>query len=150
MQSINYESNEYDLINNKLLIVSGYQLISFFNSYGGLYDYIIQKVDDSYKISEDLSEEKQYNVIKILNENKTYYIDFSINHLIKLDNNFSDAEVIFTDENNIEFVLNSSKRIIKLEGKNIKVKSNKKALIYFYQEIEYDEEEEGEIFKSLE
>ena len=42
--------NEYDLVNNKLLIVSGYQLFIYFNSYGSLYDLYFQKVNDSEHI----------------------------------------------------------------------------------------------------
>ena len=137
--TIDYESNDYQLINNKLITLTGYQLISFYNSYGGLYDSVFQIVDDSdiiecsnlFNFENDI-----YNIFRILNENKIYYIDFDVDHLIKLDENFSNAEVKFIDDNNNEYILNSSKGIIELKGKNVKVKSNQTALIYFYQRIE--------------
>ena len=53
----------------------------------------------------------------ILNENKKYYLYFKVDHLIKLDNKFLDAKVIFYDGNGGEFILNKNNRIIKdLEG----------------------------------
>ena len=154
----NYDSEEYDLINNKLTILSGYELLSYLNTYDCFYDYIIQKVDDSDRIQ--YNEVVSANIFKILNKKKTYYIDFEIDHLIALDTNFSDAEVTFTDENNNEYILNPSNPIMKdLNGKGVTVTADKEALIYFYKNLteimktanitikEFDKNNTGKIMK---
>ena len=61
------------MINNDLINITGFQLFQFFNYYGSLYDLYLQKVNDSQKIRSIF----QYdNLIKLLNKNKIYYLDF--------------------------------------------------------------------------
>ena len=129
--------NEYDLVNNKLLIVSGYQLFIYFNSYGSLYDLYFQKVNDSEHIQINSKMFRYNNLVKLLDENKLYYLDFNVDHLIKLDKDFLEAEVTFTDINNTNYVLNKEKKVIRdLKGEGIIVKANKKALLYFYKKMD--------------
>ena len=129
-------SNNYKLINNKLIKISGYQLFSFDINYNSLYDIYIQKIDDSEFIQFNTESFKYNNFVKLLIANKTYYINFIIEHIIKLDKNFSEAEITFKNENGKIFYLNETKRILdNLEGDNITVKSTKNALIYFYKKI---------------
>ena len=99
---------------------------------------------------------KFQNLVKILNENKKYYLDFTVDHLIKLDNKYLDAEVTFIDSNGTEYILNNSNKVIRdLKGDNITVISNKKALIYFYKkindtkiiEIEFDKNQTNKVMK---
>ena len=148
-----YNMEKYKIINNDLLIVSGYQLFSFINSYGALYDLFIQKVNDLEFIQINSKMFPFNNLVRLLNANKTYYLNFTVNHLIKLDNTFLDAEVTFTDGNGKKYILNKEKKIIKdLKGDNIIVKTNKNALLYFYQKmdektelgmIEFDKSQKG-------
>ena len=140
LQSSTHSPNsllEYDLVNNKLLIVSGYQLFILFNKYISLYDLYFQKVNDLEHIQIN-SEMFQYNnLIKLLIENKTYYLDFYVDHLIKLDKDFLEAKVTFTDINGKEHILNKENKVIRdLKGEGIFVKTNKKALLYFYKKMD--------------
>ena len=146
-----YESNDYKVIDNELIILSGHQLFSFIINYNSLYDFYIQKVDDFEYIQINNNMFKFNNLVKLLNENKKYYLDFKVDHLIKLDNKFLDAEVIFYDGKGGEFILNKNNRIIKdLEGKNITMISNKRALLYFYKKIPNYSDKGTIIFNKLE
>ena len=153
-----YDSENFKNINNKLIIISGYKLLSCFISYNTLFEFYIQKVNDleHIKIYEKYSNLNTINA-KLLNANKVYYLDFEVNHLIKLDSKFLNSTVIFKDEKGKKFILNNSKRVIKdLKGNNIVVKSNKIALIYFYKKIanfsesnviEFDKSQKRKIMK---
>ena len=145
---------EYKVINNDLINITGFQLFQFFNYYGSLYDLYLQKVNDSQKIRSIF----QYdNLIKLLNKNKIYYLDFTVDHLIKLDKNFLNATVSFKDEKGQTYLLNKENRIIKnLKGNKITVISTENALIYFYKKIEndstifsmeFDKSQKGKIMK---
>ena len=76
-------------------------------------------------------------MVKLFSENKTYNLDFTVDHLIILDINFINAEVSFMDKSgNLLSILNKNNRIIKdINGDNIKVVSNQKELIYFYKRM---------------
>ena len=149
--------HEYNLINNDLLIISGFQLFTFFNTYDSLLEFYLQKINDSNHITINQKMFKYQNLVKILNENKTYYLDFTVDHLIKLDNKYLDAEVTFINSNGTEYVLNKTNKVIRdLKGDNITVISNKKALIYFYKkihdfstlvELNFDKSQTGKILK---
>ena len=148
---------DYEIINNKLIIISGFQLITFFNSYDSLYDLYFQKANDLEHIIINKKMFPYNNLVKLFNENKKYYLDFEVEHLIKLDKDFLDAEVTFIDSNNTTYILNKDNKIIKdLKGKGIIVKTTKKALIYFYKKmdnitelgmIEFDKSQKGKIMK---
>ena len=148
---------KYKTINNELLIVSGYQLFSFVNSLGAFYDLFFQKVNDLEYIQINSNMFPLNNLVRLLNANKTYYLNFTVDHLIKLDNKFLDAKVTFTDENGTKYILNKENKIIKdLKGNNITVKSNKNALLYFYKKmdektelgmIEFDKSQKGKNMK---
>ena len=138
---INLEHNrEYTLINNNELIkLSGFEVISFFNTYNSLFDVFIQKVEDSQNIEIDPYEYQFNNVVKLLKANKPYYIKFTVDHLIKLDDNFLGATVTFK-YNGQSYSLNNERRVtIDVKGDNIEVKSDKEALIYFYKRIENED-----------
>ena len=96
------------------------------------------------------------NLGQLLEENKLYYLNFTVDHIIKLDNNFLDSEIIFIDKSKIKYILNKENKVIRnLKGNDITVKSNKKALIYFYKrinesgiiELEFDKTQSGKIMK---
>ena len=132
-----YETDDYKLINDEIIIVSGYQLFSYYNSYGSLYDGFMQKVNDLEYININPNMSKFNNLVKLLNKDKQYYLNFKVDHYIKLDKKTIDANVIFIDNNGVEYHLNKNSRLIKnLTGENIKVKSDKNALLYFYKKIE--------------
>ena len=58
-----------------------------------------------------------------------YYLNFSVDHLIKLDNKFLVAEVTFTDENGENYILNNEARVLKnIKGNNIRLISDKNTL----------------------
>ena len=108
---ISYEDpKQYQLKNNELITVNGYQLFSFFNTYNSLYQMYLQKDDDNDIIDNELSLFK--NVVKLLIKDKTYTFVFRINHLIRLDDNFKDTEVKFIDENGKKYILNKSNKIL--------------------------------------
>ena len=130
-------SKKYELINNKLLIISGYQLFTFIMNYNSLYDIYFQKVNDCEFIQLNQALFPTNNLVKLFSENKYYYLNFTLDHLIKLDSNFLDAKVIFIDENGVNYFLNKDNKIIKdLKGNNIKLITDKKALLYFYYRIQ--------------
>ena len=151
----NFEN--YNLLNDNLLIISGYKLFTFYNTYDSLIDCYFQKVNDSAHISINENMLENGNLVKLLNKNKNYTLDFTVDHLIKLDNNFLGAEVIFIDNNGIEYILNNSTKVIRdLKGDGITVKSTEKALVYFYkkindfsqiEEINFDTSQKGKIMK---
>ena len=133
--------NEYKLINNELFIISGYKLFKYFNTYDSLYDVYIQKVNDSENIKINSKMFPYNNLVKLFLPNKKYHLDFNVEHLIKLDNKFLDAEITFFDKNGSKYILNRFKRVIKnLKGYNITLETNKNALIYFYKKMNYDYE----------
>ena len=132
-----YETDNYKLITNRLIIMSGYQIISYFNSYGSLYDIYMQKVNDLEYVQINTNMFAFNNLVKLFKKNKQYYLNFKVDHYIKLDSKFLYAEVIFTDtNNNREYKLNDKNKVIRnLSGDNIIVKSNEDALVYFYKII---------------
>ena len=102
--------NEYTLINNELMILNGFQLYTFTINYNSLFDFYIQKVEDFEDIQINSEIFEFYNLVKLLNANKSYHLNFTADHLVKLDNKFLDAEITFTDkENNIYYLNNISK-----------------------------------------
>ena len=133
-------TNEYELINNKVIMVTGYQLLSFLISYNTLFDVYFQAFDVyNIKINQYLYHFN--NIVKLLHQEKVYLLDFKVDHLIKLDDNFLDTIVNFYDEKgNIINTLDKSNRVItNLNGNNIKVRATQKdAFIYFYQKISND------------
>ena len=129
-------SKEYRALTNDLVILSGYQLFTFIMNYNSLFDLYIQKFDDYEYIQINSKLSKFNNTIKLLEANKTYYLNFTVDHLIKLDNKFLDAEIMFIDKKGQHYFLNKTNKVIKnLRGDNIKVISNQIALIYFYKRI---------------
>ena len=129
------DTNEFNIVNNELVTISGYQLFTLFNYDMSIYDFYIQKIEDSPYIQLNSKILQFNNTVKLLTENKTYYVDFKLDHLIKLDNNF-DAIVTFTDKDGNEYVLDKNNRIIRdLKGEKFTVKTDKKALLYFYKKI---------------
>ena len=126
--------DKYELINDRLFIINGSQLISSFWDYGILGDIFIQKVEDNSDIILKKNDTIG-NLVKLLNADKLYNLNFSSNFLIKLNKDFSDTVIEFykdDEDKTIIGTLNSDNRVIELNIDNIKVKSNKNALIYFY------------------
>ena len=128
---------EYELVNNRLLIVSGFQIFTFLNSYGSLFDLYFQKVKDSDHIKINQKMFQYNNLVKMLNENKTYYLDFEVDHLIKLDKDFLDSDVTFIEPNGTIYRLNKDNKILKnLKVEGIIAYSTKNALVYFYKKMD--------------
>ena len=69
--------DEYLKRNNELIILSGFQLFSFFNMYNSLFDFYIQKVNDSEII--ECNKQLYGNFFKLLNEDKKYYLNLTEN-----------------------------------------------------------------------
>ena len=135
---VNYDNSNYNKLikNSDLFIISGCQLFSIVVHFDSLYEFYLQKFDDLENIEMNSNILYFNNLVKLLNETKTYNINFNVDHLIKLDKNFEDAVVTFTDNNGKQYILNKEKRIINdLSGENIKVTSTKNALLYFYKKI---------------
>ena len=132
-----YDEQIYETVNNKLLILTGTQFFNYYINYGTFFDFLIQKVNDNNYIEINI-EINNYSksIFKLIEPNKNYYIKFELNHLIKLDNNFLDAEIIIKNKNGIKYILNKDNKIINLVGSDLTLESNKLALIYFYEKIE--------------
>jgi len=148
--------HEFNLIKENLLNISGYQIFSFYNSYNSLIDFYFQKVNDSEYININQKMFKFNNLVKLLEGGKLYYLNFTVDHIIKLDNKFLDSEITFIDKDGIKYILNKENKVIKnLSGDNITVISTQKALIYFYKrinesgiiEIEFDKNQKGKLMK---
>jgi len=108
-----YQTNSYEdykLIENELIIISGYKLFSFIIGFNSLFDVYIQKVDDKENI---LINSASNNFVKILNKDKKYYLNLDCEYLIKLDNKFLNAKVSFKDENGNQKELSKENKIIK-------------------------------------
>ena len=136
IQILSDYSNEYQIINNELVIVSGYDLFTLFNYDMAIYDFYIQKVKDSPYIQLNSKILQFNNKVKLLNNDKIYHIDFKLDHLIKLDDNFLEATVKFIDRNGTEYILNKNNRVIRdIKGESVTVETNKIALLYFYKKI---------------
>ena len=139
----------YISINNKLITITGFLFFTFQMNYNSLFDFYIQKVDDLSLVEINSNMFKFNNLVKLFNPNKKYYLNFTVDHLIKLDNNFLDAEVIFTDANGKPHILNKSNKIIKdLNGNNVSLISDKEVLIYFYKKIEKYSDSNVIVFES--
>ena len=68
---------------------------------------------------------------KYLKKDIEYTINFTVNHLIKLEYG-ENAQVSIYDGNKIIETLNKDKPTAKIKGNNLKIKSNDNALVYFY------------------
>ena len=108
---LSYETNDYKLITNHLINISGYQIFSYFNSYGSLYDIYMQKVDDLEHVQINPNMFKFDNLVKLFKKDKQYYLDFTVDHYIKLDSKFLNVKVTFTDTNkNQSYILNDNNK----------------------------------------
>ena len=126
----------YEIINNQLIKISGFQFFTFHMKFNSLFDFYIQKIDDLESVEINSKMFKFNNLVKIFNPNKIYSLNFTLDHLIKLDNNFLEAEVKFIDQSGKEYYLNKTNKILEeLMGDNIKVQTSKEALVYFYKRI---------------
>ena len=132
-----YDTEKYEIINNKLIILSGTQFFNYYLNYGSFFDLFIQKVNDVNYIDVNVGKNKyNRNIVQLLNKEKLYHIIFELNHLIKLDNNFLDSDITFINKNGTKYILNNKNKIIYLKGNNFMVLSNKISIIYFYEKIE--------------
>ena len=148
--------DEFNLIKDNLLNVSGYQIFTFYNSYNSLIDFYFQKENDSEYININSQMFKFNNLVKLLKGNKLYYLNFTVDHIIKLDNKFLDSEITFIDNNGEKYFLNKENKVLKnLTGDNITVISTHMALIYFYKrinesgiiELEFNKTQKGKLMK---
>ena len=132
-----YDKELYENVNNKLIIITGTQFFNYYINYGTFFDFFIQKVKDNNYIDINIEINKYTkSTFRILNPKKNYYIKFELNHLIKLDNDFLDAEITIKNKYGIKYILNKKNTIINLSGNGYTLESNKLALIYFYEKIE--------------
>ena len=132
-----YDTDSYELVNNKLLIISGTQIFNYFKHYGTLYDFLLQKVNDFEYINLNPKITLyNNNFVKLLNGNKKYFINFELDYLIKLDNYFLEAKIVFVNNEGKEYILDSKNKVIEnLKGNKFTVISNNNAIIYFYKKI---------------
>ena len=132
-----YDDDIYEIMNNKLFILSGTQFYNYYINDGAFYDFFIQKVNDNNCIDIKINlNNYSRNTVKLLNGNKYYNINGRLNHLIKLDNNFLDAEITFIKNNKTKYILNKNNKILDLKDNDFIVISNKIAIIYFYEKIQ--------------
>ena len=74
---------------------------------------------------------KNQNVGKYLKTGIEYNLNFTVDHLFKLEPGF-DATVTIYDEQNNKIILNPNKRTGEFKGNNVKIKSNNNAMVYLY------------------
>jgi hypothetical protein len=131
-----YDDKNYEIINNQLFNLTHLQFFNYFIIPGSLFDFYIQKLNDSDYIEINMDTNKySKNLVKLL-KGKYYHIKFELNHLIKLDNNFLNATVTFYKNTSITNILNKTNRIVYIEGNDYVIETNKTALLYFYEKIE--------------
>ena len=132
-----YDKELYENVNNKLIIITGTQFFNYYIKYGTYFNFFIHKVNDNNYIDINIKMNKySKSIFRMLNPKKNYYIKFELNHLIKLDNDFLDAEITIRNKYGIKYILNKKNKMIYLSGNGYTLESNKLALIYFYEKIE--------------
>ena len=131
-----YEDQKYKIINNQLLKLTYYQSFNFFINSGTLFEFYIQKENDTDYIEINMDTNKySRNLVKLLKD-KYYYVKFELNHLIKLDNGFLDSSVYFFKNSSIINILDKEKKTVYIKGNDYVVEPFKTALIYIYEKIE--------------
>ena len=131
-----YDEKNYKIINNQFFNLTHYHFFTFFNNPDSLFDFYIQKANDSdyREINMDTNKYSR-NLVKLL-ESKYYHIKFELNHLIKLDSNFLNSTVYFFKNKSTKYLLDKKDKTVYIKGNDIVVETDKIALIYFYEKIE--------------
>ena len=75
MNPISYYDEEiYEIVNNKLLILSGTQFFNYYINYATFFEFYIQKMKDFDYIDINKEDNKYYkNTVKLLNRKKKLY-----------------------------------------------------------------------------
>ena len=103
------------------------------NSYFDIYLDFDYDNDNKIRIS-PLSKIINNSTSKYLKQKVEYIIDFTANHLVKLDPAFN-AKVTIFSENEEPKILNSENPICEIVGKNIRIQADSDAMVYFYGKI---------------
>ena len=115
---------------NKVVNLYGNQLFMGYLDYNSYLDVYFEKENNNILDTQSLL----LNGAKYLKKDKEYTIDFSIDHLFKLEPGFN-AEVTIYDDNGKIIKLNDNNPTAEIKGYNYKIKSNNDAMIYFYNKI---------------
>ena len=128
---------------NRLFTFKGTKILSGYLTHNSYFDIYLEFNDEDnkkIKISKVLKDTIN-SASKYLKKDVEYDVDFTLEHMVKIEPGKNVEVTIYNDEETIKLnSINSSKRI---DGKNYKVKSNADIMIYFYGKI-------AEIIKQVE
>ena len=129
---------------NRLFTLKGSKLLSGYLTPNSYFEIYLEFNDDSNKIK--ISQPFQGTInsaSKYIKKDLEYTVDFSINHMVKIEILDNIEVIISNDKDSIK--LNSQKPVALIEGNNYKVKTNKDTMIYFYGKL-YNYIKQKELF----
>ena len=110
---------------NRIYNLEGTKLITGYLGHNALLDIYIDINDNNNSIKlSSLMNNPFNNGAKYLKKDKEYSLDFNADHLVKLEPGFN-AEIYIYDNNGYNRKINSQNPTTKIQGNNLKIKSNK-------------------------
>ena len=141
---------------NRLLSLKNIKLLSGYLEYNSFFDIYLDDDNDNNKIRiSSVSKGINNSTSKYLKKNTEYIIDFTLNHLVKLDPTFN-AEISIYNNIDDPIILNSKNPTKEIVGNNYQIMSNSDAMVYFYgkifnhiKQIEIKREEKDKIIQII-
>ena len=122
---------------NKVYNLDGTKLITGYLGYNSFFDIYLDINDNNTNIKlSTLGNGFLNNSAKYLKKEIEYTLDFSANHLVKLDPGFN-AEISIYDNDGKNFKIDSENPTAEIQGNNLKIKSNNNAMVYFYSKLTF-------------
>ena len=123
---------------NRLFTFKGTKILSGYLTPNSYFDVYLEMNDNSKKIKISPAFEGGVNsASKYIKKDIEYTVDFTVEHMVKIEVVENVEVTIYNDETNIK--LDSKKPVQEIKGSNYKVKTNSDTMIYFY----------GKLFKYL-
>ena len=120
---------------NRLLSLKDIKLLSGYLSHNSYFDIYLDDDNDNNKIQlSSLSKGINNSTSKYLKKDVIYTIDFTLDHLVKLDPSFNAEISIYNNKDN-PIILNSDNPTKEITGNNFKIKASSDAMVYFYGKI---------------
>ena len=141
---------------NRLLSLKDIKLLSGYLGYNSFFDLYLDDDNDNNKIRiSSLSKGLNNSTSKYLKKDVEYIIDFTLNHLVKLDPT-SNAEISIYNNIDEPIILNSNNPTKEIVGNNYKIRSSSDVMVYFYgkifnhiKQIEIKREEKDKIIQII-
>ena len=127
-----YDSENNKTILNKILNLSGTKLIAGHLEHNSFFDLYIDLNDNNTDIEIIPFKQGMYkNTAKFIKKDIEYKLDFTANHLIKLETGFN-ANVTIYDNKGNNYILSPEDPTVEIHGSNFKIISNNDTMIFFY------------------